>query len=103
MHLPDPVDIITQRKVQIVEPIFRQAQAPFHLCMYDVTFPASFQVEGGAGANMNRVTRDYGGHIRFNGQATTVKCFENNPLVRKVRWNFTQHHAMQTLTLDAPE
>ena len=23
--------------------------------------------------------------MRFSGQATTVKCFENNPLVRKVR------------------
>ena len=28
--------------------------------------------------------RDYGGNLRFNGQAATVKCFENNPLVRKV-------------------
>jgi regulator of RNase E activity RraA len=23
--------------------------------------------------------------MRFSGQATTVKCFENNPLVRSVR------------------
>lgn len=28
--------------------------------------------------------RNYGGHKRFKGQATTVKCFENNPLVRQV-------------------
>ena len=28
--------------------------------------------------------RDYGGLIRFFGQASTVKCFENNPLVRQV-------------------
>ena len=28
--------------------------------------------------------RDFGGNMRFSGQATTVKCFENNPLVRKV-------------------
>ena len=28
--------------------------------------------------------RDFGGKLRFNGQVTTVKCFENNPLVRKV-------------------
>ncbi len=29
--------------------------------------------------------RDYGGKLRFSGQVSTVKCFENNPLVRKVR------------------
>ena len=33
---------------------------------------------------MNPVFRDFGGHLRFKGQAATVKCFENNPLVRKV-------------------
>mmetsp|Transcript_48115 Transcript_48115/g.154190 ORF Transcript_48115/g.154190 Transcript_48115/m.154190 type:complete len:209 (+) Transcript_48115:54-680(+) len=27
--------------------------------------------------------RDYGGVIRFSGPASTVKCFENNPLVRQ--------------------
>lgn len=27
--------------------------------------------------------RDLGGKIRFSGQVSTVKCFENNPLVRK--------------------
>jgi hypothetical protein len=27
--------------------------------------------------------RDLGGNIRFSGQASTVLCFENNPLVRK--------------------
>ncbi|KAK9863818.1 hypothetical protein WJX84_009001, partial [Apatococcus fuscideae] len=47
--LPDPVDMVTERKVSILEPIFR----------------------------------DYGGHKRFKGQAATVKCFENNPLVRE--------------------
>ena len=30
------------------------------------------------------ICRDFGGNMRFSGQATTVKCFENNPLVRKV-------------------
>eukprot|EP00884_Botryococcus_braunii_P004245 jgi/Botrbrau1/13821/Bobra.0056s0063.1 len=49
VFVPDPVDIITQRKVQIVEPIFR----------------------------------DFGGNLRFSGKISTVKCFENNPLVRK--------------------
>jgi regulator of RNase E activity RraA len=27
--------------------------------------------------------RNYGGVVRFAGPASTVKCFENNPLVRK--------------------
>ena len=27
--------------------------------------------------------RNFGGNIRFSGQVATVKCFENNPLVRK--------------------
>ena len=26
---------------------------------------------------------DFGGKLRFSGQVSTVKCFENNPLVRK--------------------
>jgi regulator of ribonuclease activity A len=30
----------------------------------------------------SRTYRDYGGHLSFSGQASTVKCFENNPLVR---------------------
>ncbi len=29
------------------------------------------------------VCRDLGGKIRFSGKISTVKCFENNPLVRK--------------------
>lgn len=29
------------------------------------------------------VSRDLGGKIRFSGKISTVKCFENNPLVRK--------------------
>lgn len=48
--IKDPVDIVNQGNVQIMQPIFR----------------------------------DFGGHLRFKGQAATVKCFENNPLVRKV-------------------
>jgi regulator of ribonuclease activity A len=28
------------------------------------------------------IFRDFGGRLRFSGQAATVKCFENNPLVR---------------------
>lgn len=49
VFVPESVDVISERTVQIVEPIFR----------------------------------DFGGHLRFSGQVTTVKCFENNPLVRK--------------------
>ena len=48
--IKDPVDVVNQRDVQIMDPIFR----------------------------------NFGGHTRFKGQAATVKCFENNPLVRKV-------------------
>lgn len=28
--------------------------------------------------------RDYGGNLRFSGRVATVKCYENNPLVRQV-------------------
>lgn len=48
--ITDPVDIVNQGQVQIMDPIFR----------------------------------DFGGNLRFKGPAATVKCFENNPLVRKV-------------------
>ena len=48
--IKDPVDIVNQGNVQIMQPLFS----------------------------------DFGGHLRFKGQAATVKCFENNPLVRKV-------------------
>ena len=48
--IKDPVDIVNQGQLQIMDPIFR----------------------------------DFGGNLRFKGPAATVKCFENNPLVRKV-------------------
>jgi RraA family protein len=28
------------------------------------------------------IFRDFGGRLRFSGRASTIKCFENNPLVR---------------------
>ncbi len=63
--ITDPVDVVNQRDVQIMDPIFR----------------------------------NYGGNSRFKGQAATVKCFENNPLVRKVshksKENFLGLHAHQ--------
>lgn len=34
---------------------------------------------------MQPIFKDLGGNMRFSGQVATVKCFENNPLVRKVR------------------
>eukprot|EP00879_Flechtneria_rotunda_P002747 GHRR01002955.1.p1 GENE.GHRR01002955.1~~GHRR01002955.1.p1 ORF type:complete len:222 (+),score=68.23 GHRR01002955.1:861-1526(+) len=49
VFIPEPVDQISQRRVQIMEPIFR----------------------------------DFGGKTRFSGKVSTVKCYENNPLVRK--------------------
>eukprot|EP00894_Picocystis_sp_ML_P004858 jgi/Pico_ML_1/55375/g1069.t1 len=48
VHVPEPVDVVTQGKVQIAQPIFR----------------------------------DLGGRYGFQGKVSTVKCFENNPLVR---------------------
>jgi len=33
------------------------------------------------------VYRDYGGKLSFSGPAATIRCYENNPLVRKVREN----------------
>ena len=50
MFYPDPVDVVVEPAVQIMQPLFK----------------------------------DLGGRMRFSGQAATVKCFENNPLVRKV-------------------
>lgn len=32
---------------------------------------------------MDVLRRDFGGNKRFSGQISTIKCFENNPLVRK--------------------
>eukprot|EP00238_Polyblepharides_amylifera_P015031 CAMPEP_0196581536 /NCGR_PEP_ID=MMETSP1081-20130531/34059_1 /TAXON_ID=36882 /ORGANISM="Pyramimonas amylifera, Strain CCMP720" /LENGTH=228 /DNA_ID=CAMNT_0041901797 /DNA_START=56 /DNA_END=742 /DNA_ORIENTATION=- len=32
---------------------------------------------------MDPIFRDYGGKTRFSGMVSTVKCFENNPLVRE--------------------
>lgn len=31
-----------------------------------------------------RLRSDYGGKLRFSGKVSTVRCYENNPLVRKV-------------------
>ncbi len=35
------------------------------------------------GIHVTWVCRDFGGRSRFSGRASTVQCFENNPLVRK--------------------
>eukprot|EP00775_Hariotina_reticulata_P008456 gene8456-8640_t len=32
---------------------------------------------------MDPIFQDLGGKLRFSGQVATVKCFENNPLVRQ--------------------
>eukprot|EP00887_Chlorella_sp_A99_P003290 scaffold9.g3290.t1 len=49
VHHPESVEVISSRKIQIAEPLFR----------------------------------DFGGRLAFSGPASTVKCYENNPLVRK--------------------
>lgn len=53
------------------------------LCDTFITNPVDI-VNSGNVQIMQPVFRDFGGHLRFKGQAATVKCFENNPLVRKV-------------------
>lgn len=69
VFVPEPVDVVSTRNVQIVEPIFRC------VCMWPI--PRS--------THQHLVAyRDYGGNMRFSGPVSTVKCFENNPLVRKV-------------------
>ncbi|KAI8464177.1 MAG: ribonuclease E inhibitor RraA/Dimethylmenaquinone methyltransferase [Monoraphidium minutum] len=50
VFVPEPVDKLSTRAVQIATP---------------------------------GLFRDYGGRLKFSGQASTVFCFENNPLVRK--------------------
>ncbi|GFR52154.1 hypothetical protein Agub_g14613 [Astrephomene gubernaculifera] len=49
-YMPEPVDQVCPRSLQIVTP---------------------------------NLFRDFGGKLRFSGQASTIKCFENNPLVRQ--------------------
>ncbi|WIA38026.1 hypothetical protein OEZ86_001397 [Tetradesmus obliquus] len=41
------------------------------------------QVSLGKVQIMEPIFQDLGGKMRFSGQVSTVKCFENNPLVRK--------------------
>ena len=90
VFLPDPVDVITESKVSIVAPLFRcrdslpptmhapaRPQASDGQLQCDETLPFLMIAHIALG-------RDYGGNLRFSGQAATVKCFENNPLVRKV-------------------
>jgi hypothetical protein len=51
----------------------------------DVHYVHSVDVVGEPSVQiMQPVFMDLGGKMRFAGQAATVKCFENNPLVRKV-------------------
>eukprot|EP00877_Chromochloris_zofingiensis_P004459 jgi/Chrzof1/14013/Cz08g21040.t1 len=40
-------------------------------------------VSSGKVSIMEPIFRDFGGRSRFSGQVSTVKCYENNPLVRK--------------------
>ena len=78
VHLPDPVDVTLQRKVQIMDPIFRCLPGPGSL------------TSRRCGAHCSVCGRDFGGHLRFRGQAATVKCYENNPLVRAVSFLLLQ-------------
>jgi hypothetical protein len=73
VHYPDPVDVVVQPKIQIMQPLFRCRPG-----QGVVTLAAM-------AAHIQLVFRDLGGVLRFSGKAATVKCFENNPLVRAVR------------------
>jgi hypothetical protein len=107
VHHPESVDDVKAgRKVQIAQPIFRcmqdscrpthhqHAAKPVHMaphasprCCYKGRTPSlhpsqlTFMWLSGHGT----MCRDFGGNIKFSGKISTVLCYENNPLVRKVR------------------
>ncbi len=89
VFLPDPVDVINESKVSIVAPLFRFGADPPSSPMRDSDRPSPSCSASPAQCKalkqpVPRLHRDYGGNLRFSGQAATVKCFENNPLVRQV-------------------
>ena len=65
IYHPENVDVIHDSQLKIAQPIFRSSSPPDH-------FP------------IGRRLRDYGGNAKCHGVISTVKCYENNPLVRKV-------------------
>ena len=71
--------------MSIVDPIFRWVVVLCHsltcmeFCMY-FTMDWTLRLDSAVVCH-----RDFGGTLRFSGRIATVKCFENNPLVRKVR------------------
>ena len=103
VFLPDPVDVITESKVSIVAPLFRFGPVPpVPSCMtridphHHVSLARSMQ--GHLSSLCRGSCRDYGGNMRFSGQAATVKCFENNPLVRKVWYLSHQSPGLDMIT-----
>lgn len=52
------------------------------LCDIFITDPVDAIRERGVSI-VDPIFRDFGGHKKFSGRIATVKCFENNPLVRK--------------------
>lgn len=111
VFIPEPVDEVSQRKVNIMDPIFQcvgsgsavqsrvcsssggagaqslqtsavqQHQPPCSAC----NAPSKHQQRASSpSVSLPSSCRDLGGNLRFSGQVSTAKCFENNPLVRKV-------------------
>jgi hypothetical protein len=87
VFVPESVDVVAERSVHIMEPIFRCAS---RCCGREGAAAACWEVHGRSMQPAQQKTRlaapacrDFGGNLRFSGQAATVKCFENNPLVRK--------------------
>ena len=53
------------------------------LCDVHVTAPVDVVVDADVQICEAGYFRDLGGNLAFSGEVATVKCFENNPLVRK--------------------
>lgn len=80
--LPAAVRMFSDGPKTTVPPPDAARGATADLC--DVHYPDSVDIVVQPTVQiMQPIFRDLGGRLRFSGQAATVKCFENNPLVRK--------------------
>lgn len=84
VHYPDPVDVVVEPKVQIMQPLFRCSTSiiPNLFHYTDTKCEVFYDAVNDTRVTHGYVFRDYGGVLKFSGQAATVRCFENNPLVR---------------------
>ena len=79
VHVTDPVDVVTEGDVQICEAVRYHLLSlylpPSSCCTYAHDPLRNLSLQG--------YFKDLGGNLAFSGEVATVKCFENNPLVRK--------------------